>query len=106
MDEERLILQAKLEEVFPECGIFYNPPSNLLLEKPCIVYTLNKLDSTTANNLTYQTGALFQVTVLSNTPGLLDVDRMLKELPMSTHIRTFISEGIVNDIFRVRVKVI
>lgn len=66
----RLYLHEVLGETFPELPAYYRPPGNVILPRPCIVYTTLQREPAYANNVTYSVGTRFQLTILSDLPGL------------------------------------
>lgn len=100
----RLYLQSKLETAFPELTVYYRPPGNLLLDRPCIIYEPKALEPSFASNFTYITGTRFQITLLSDLPGHAD-KRNVFNIPNVTVYGTssYVTSDIVHDVFTVLV---
>lgn len=99
----RLTLHALLEVAFPNLVIFYRPPGNLELARPCIVYEPKASEPSFANNESYTIGTRFQVTILSDLPG---VDkRPMYNMPgiVITGNQSYVSSDIVHDVFYISV---
>lgn len=72
----RLDLQAKLEEIMESFvskpwrtnRVLYQPPETIKMEYPCIVYDLDGIDSTPADNLHYLDKKRWNVTVIDRNP--------------------------------------
>ena len=109
MDDEqiRLYLQSQLELAFPALTVYYRPPGNLLLERPCIIYEPKALEISYAGNLTYVAGTRFQLTILSDLPGYSNKRNVL-DLPSVTVVsnNSYVTSDIVHDIFTVLVNTI
>lgn len=109
MDESqiRLTLQTKLEETFPGVPVYYQPPGNKVLSRPCIVYEPKSTQPSHANNTAFTIGIRYQVTILSNVPGFFDKTKM-HEISGITIISTnfYTVEDIVHDVFIVTVNAI
>jgi len=109
MDDEqiRLYLQSQLETAFPELTVYYRPPGNLLLDRPCVIYEPKSLEPSFSGNLTYVVGTRFQITLLSDLPGYAD-KRNVFNLPNVTVYsnNSYVSSDIVHDIFTVLVNTI
>jgi hypothetical protein len=105
-DEVRLYLHSLLEQYFPSLTLYYRPPGNLKLTRPCIVYEPKAEEPSYSNNETYVVGTRFQVTVLSDLPGY-DNTRNIFALPNHGCVisgnRTYVSSNIVHDVFYVSV---
>jgi hypothetical protein len=109
MDDEqiRLYLQDQLETAFPELTVYYRPPGNLLLDRPCVIYEPKALEPSYSGNVTYVVGTRFQITILSDLPGYADKRKVLN-LPNVTVFgnSSYVTSDIVHDIFTVLVNTI
>lgn len=106
-DEEiRLYLHAQMVEAFPDLGIYYRPPGNTILRRPCILYESLKTDAAYANNTPYVVGTQFKVTLLSDIPGINK--RPMRHLTgvVVEDDRSFVAEDVVNDVFTISVNII
>jgi hypothetical protein len=107
MDEEqiRLYLHSELETVFPDLNLYYRPPGNLKLVRPCIVYEPKKPEPAYSNNSTYVVGTRFQLTFLSNLPGYANVRNIfaVPGIVVNSESQSYVSSDIVHDIFYVSV---
>ena len=50
MDEFRLDLQAKFEEILENRNVYFQPPASLLMRYPAIRYSLKDIRTKSANN--------------------------------------------------------
>lgn len=108
-DEDRLYLHNMLTELFPSFTAYFNPPSNKLLSRPCIVYTLLTRTAAYANNSPYVLGKQFQVTILSDAPGesvdaIFDVTNYGGAAIVSN--TSHITNDIVHDVFTISINII
>lgn len=103
-DPARLYLHGKLNELFPELTAYYSPPGDLILERPCIVYSAQQLEPSYANNLPYSIGRRFQITFLTDRPGVDGLDDMFRipNVAVSNH-QSFTKEDVTHDIFIVTI---
>lgn len=103
-DTTRLSLHAQLVAAFPDLTIYYRPPGNFKLSRPCIVYEPKKSEPSYSNNKPYIVGTRFQVTILSDLPGynnkraIFDIDWLV-----ITGNRSYVSSDIVHDVFTLSV---
>lgn len=104
--EIRLYLHSLLETYFPGLALYYRPPGNLKLTRPCIVYEPKAPEPSYSNNETYVVGTRFQITVLSDLPGY-DNTRNIFGLPnhgvVISSSRSYVSSNIVHDVFTLSV---
>ena len=105
--EIRLYLHSLLEAAFPELTLYYRPPGNLILSRPCIVYEPKSAEPSYSNNTTYVVGTRFQITILSDLPGYGNT-RNIFGIPNQGDVvisdnRSYVSSDIVHDVFTVSV---
>ncbi len=100
--DDRLALQALLEQAFPELKVYYRP-TEFTLEYPCIVYDMTNHIATHANDKPYILGTSFQVTLLSTVFEDVDTKRMFK-IPAVRHVRSYTEKNIVHDVYTVSIK--
>lgn len=89
----RVKLQEVLEEIRGSDAVYFQPPANLQMEYPCIVYNVDGLDSKWADNLAYAQDIMYQVVVIDRNP---DNDTWLKigQLPKSSFQRKEVVENL------------
>lgn len=103
-DEIRLLLHNRLLNAFPGLKIYYQPPGNHILERPCIVYKPQATEPSYANNSVYSAGTRFQVTILSDRPGYSDKRNMFTIIGVNIVNNTsYMVENIVHDVFTISV---
>lgn len=100
----RLFLQAQLELKFPDLTVYFRPPGNLILDRPCIIYEPKSEEASYSSNLAYVTGTRFQITILSDLPGYSNI-RNVFNIPNVTVYgsNSYVSSDIVHDVFTVLV---
>lgn len=104
--EIRLYLHSLLETAFPGLDLYYRPPGNLKLDRPCIVYEPKKAEPSYSNNETYVVGTRFQVTFLSDLPGYgntRNIFGLANQGVVISNNSTYVSANIVHDVFTVSV---
>lgn len=93
---QRLQLQALLESF--GIKVYFQPPSNLQMEYPCIVYQRDDVDTKFAGNAPYSRTKRYQVTHISRNPDS-DVPDKIAALPMCTFNRFFVADNLNHDVF-------
>lgn len=103
---ERLYLQTALEESFPGLTVYFRPSKNIILKKPCIVYTTLGYEPKYANNDQYAIGTRFQITFLSDLPGFSKED--LRSIFSIKNVSTasnssYVQNDVAHDVFTVTI---
>lgn len=96
--DQRLELQTKLEEILESVNVYFQPPPNLVMQYPCIVYERDNATLKNANNLTYFWRPRYQVTLIDRNPDSDVIDK-LAALPLSSFSRHFATSGLNHDVF-------
>lgn len=94
----RLQLQTLLEEILGSEHVYFQPPANVQMQYPCIVYKRNDFDSKFAGNSLYHGTPRYQVTVIDRNPDSV-VPKKIAELPMCNYNRFFTADGLNHDVF-------
>lgn len=103
MDEaKRLELHAKLSSILPEGSknnVYFQPPENLKMQYPCIVYSIDRFQSINADNTKYKIDTGFTVTYITKNPIDYNYLSIFGTFPMSTYNRRFINDGLYHNTF-------
>jgi hypothetical protein len=94
----RVELQRLLEEVLGSRNVYFQPPSNLRMNYPAIVYRRNRIENRSANNATYAQSNSYQITVIDANPDS-EIVTKVSQLPMCRHDRNFASDNLNHDVF-------
>jgi hypothetical protein len=86
------------EEPDKKLKVYFQPPANVKMEYPCIVYQRNDQDTEFANNKPYHSCQGYQATVIDRDPDSIIVG-MVTALPMSRYNRFFVAENLNHDVF-------
>lgn len=92
----RLQLHELLETLTPH--VYFQPPSNIQLQYPCIVYARDSADHKRADNSTYRFTQRYMVTVIDRNPDST-IPGNLAMLPMCTYTRWFAADNLNHDVF-------
>ena len=66
--DRRLELQKLLVDILGTDRVYFQPPSNINMVYPCIVYSLETYDTKKADNISYHVRDRYQVTYISRDP--------------------------------------
>lgn len=92
-------LQVLLEQLIESENVYFQPPSNLQMKYPCIVYKRDNADSAFADNQTYRRVKRYLVTVIDRDPDSLIPDKVAA-LPMCVMSTHFTADNLHHDVFR------
>jgi len=92
----RLDLQAILESICPH--VYFQPPSNVQIQHPAIVYELDRANTIHADDRPYRITNQYSVKLISQNPddGIFEA---LAALPMCVHERYFAAENLNHNVF-------
>ena len=95
----RYEFQEILEELVPpDAEVHFQPPDNINLVYPCIIYKRDYAQTRFADNLPWTIKKRYQVTVLDRSPDSEIADKVAK-LPSSTFLRHYTQDGLNHDLF-------
>ena len=102
----RIDLQMKLAELmapYAQLGlscVYYQPPASVKLVYPCIIYTLDKIDTRHADNNPYIQKERYSLTVIDRDPDS-EVMELVKKLPMCTFDRHYTADNLHHFVFTI-----
>lgn len=95
---QRLQLQEILEELKGDEHVYFQPPDNVQMVYPCIVYSRDDANKKFAGNITYRYTKRYQVTVIDRNPDSELPDKVAA-LPLCTFNRFFVADNLNHDVF-------
>lgn len=93
----RLELQTKLEELFENGNVYYQPPETVKIEYPAIIYSKADIDKKHADNSVYLLTKQYEIIVVDKKPDNPVIDKLLA-LPMCSYNRTYKSDNLNHDV--------
>jgi hypothetical protein len=96
----RLELQTVLEILLGTDHVYFQPPVNVTMVYPAIVYNRDYQAVKFADNLPYSRKIRYQVTVIDADPDSLIPDKVAG-LPLTTYVRHFTADNLNHDIYDV-----
>jgi hypothetical protein len=94
----RVDLQAILEGLLGSANVYFQPPPNVQMQYPAIVYKRDAVDSKFADNIPYRRVKRYLITVIDPDPDS-EVPDKVGELPMSRFVRNFAAKNLNHDLF-------
>lgn len=95
----RLSLHNKLVELLGSSNVYYQPPSNVKLVYPCVLYNQNVGDSKKASNKLYTYKESYDITFIFRTSNDNIVNSMLTEFTYCSESRRYIAENLYHYTF-------
>jgi hypothetical protein len=95
----RLDLQIVLEALQDGVSVYFQPPPNVTMNYPAIVYNRDYQQVDFADNGPYSRTIRWQVTVIDSDPDSL-IPNKVADLPMTRYVRHFTTEGLNHDIYQ------
>lgn len=92
----RLQLQSLLEEI--TAHVYFQPPENVKLEYPCIIYHRDFAETEHADNGTYRHTLRYMVTVIDLNPDS-DLPGKVALIPMCSYNRFFTADNLNHDVY-------
>lgn len=94
----RLDLQTLFENLLGSRNVYFQPPANVQMKYPCIVYNRDNADTKFAGNKPYRNVKRYQVTVIDRDPDSAIPDK-IAGLPMCSFNRFFTADNLNHDVF-------
>lgn len=95
--KSRLDLQTELEEILGSRHVYYQPPENLKIEYPAIIYSVNDYMNINADNIKYHNRTQYQITVIDKKPDNAAIKKIL-EMPLSSFDRHYTYNNLNHDV--------
>jgi hypothetical protein len=94
--QSRLDLQTIFEALAD--NVYFQPPHNIQMAYPCIVYKRDQGDTIFAGNLPYRHKKRYEVTVIDSDPDS-DIPDKVAALPLTQRRRFFTVDNLNHDVF-------
>jgi len=91
-------LQDLLVEILGSDNVYFQPPTNVLLVYPCIIYKRDLSVTKFADDIPYRHTLRYQVTVIDPDPDSV-IPKKIADLPLCLFIRFFTVDNLNHDIF-------
>lgn len=99
IDIRRLELHEKLIDILGSRNVYFQPPSNIQMKYPCIVYQRGTGDTQFADNVGYKFTKRYQIILIDKNPDNNEVINKLTMLPMCTYDRHYTADNLNHDTF-------
>lgn len=89
-----------LQQAVGHIRVYFQPPENLKIEYPAVVFHLSKIEIDHASDMPYKGAKEYSVTLITKDPEPDVIDEILK-IPYSSLDTTYISDGMNHFVFTV-----
>lgn len=96
--DRRLELHEILCSVLGSRNVYFQPPSNVRMMYPAIVYSRNRIENTSADNIIYRQNTSYRITVIDYDPDSEIVERISK-IPGIVYDRSYVADNLNHDSF-------
>ena len=94
----RLMLHELLCQILGSSNVYFQPPESVKMVYPAIVYGLNDIDNSFANDGIYLSKKQYSVTVIDKNPDSLFVDKIIS-LPTCKFNRHYKKDNLNHYVF-------
>lgn len=98
VQERRLQLQTLLESLLGSNHVYFQPPTNISMQYPCIVYKRDRARTQFADNKPYRYAKGYQIMVIDRDPDS-DIPDRIASLPSCTFDRHYTADNLNHDVF-------
>lgn len=97
---DRVEFHNILCEILGSTNVYFQPPENVKMNYPAIVYSTDRFDRNNADNGAYLLSKRYSVTLIEKDPDNSTVEK-LAELPMSKFSNQYCSDNLYHYVFTI-----
>lgn len=96
----RLELHEVLCEALGSRNVYFQPPANVQMKYPAIVYSRNRINNSYANNSVYRQDYSYEITVIDKDPDS-EIPQRVSLLPRCRFDRHYVADNLNHDTFTI-----
>lgn len=96
----RLELHNIFVKIFENNNIYYQPPENIKIEYPALIYTKDNINIKYANNRSYIMKDRYMITIIDKRPDNQAIKKILN-LENTSYNRHYVSNGLNHDVLTI-----
>ena len=104
LESRRTALQADLESIPGIKKVYFQPPSNVTIQYPCIIYSFDDMRNVTAANKDYLERDKYTVALLTKDPFPNEMLSLIKNIPYSSFDRQYSSDNIHHFVYTIHLQ--
>lgn len=97
----RVDLHHLLESFLETKKVYFQPPASIVMSYPCIVYSRQQINNTSADNDVYLQNTTYRVIVIDKNPDSPIVQRIAKDMRFK-HENHYVSDNLNHDAFTIK----
>lgn len=97
---ERLALSKLLRNILGTGNVYFQPPENVKIKYPCIVYNLSGKEKKYANNAAYIKRTQYSLTVIDTDPDS-PIHERVSDLPHCSFDRAYVSDNLNHWVYNI-----
>lgn len=101
MENGRLNLQSKLETFLGSNNVYFQPPTNLNMRYPAIVYKINNIDSKHADDKNYKLTDVFQVILIVYDPDDPRIHSIMETFDNCRFVTAYEKDGLRHYVYNI-----
>ncbi len=94
----RIELNEALVSVLGTRNVYFQPPENVKMKYPCIIYTKNNVRSRYADDLRYASMNEYTLTIVDRDPDSTIAGRLLERFPFCSFSRRYTADNLYHDV--------
>lgn len=98
----RLQLSEMLHAILNSDSVYFQPPESIEMGYPAIVYSLNGIQNTFADNTVYTQSRVYQITIIDEDPDSEIVDKVSR-LPNCKFVRPYDADNLHHWVFNIQI---
>lgn len=95
---QRLDLQNLLIDLLESNNVYFQPPPNVKLSYPCIIYSRNDKSINYSNNIPYKHKTSYQIIVVDMDPDST-IHEKVAMLPLCSYVRFYTADNLNHDVY-------
>lgn len=100
MNESRLKLHEELVGILGSRNVYFQPPENIKIQYPAIIYSRSDIKNRAADNRVYSQDFEYKVTVIDKSPDSVIVEKLSK-FEFSSFDRHYTANGLNHSQFTI-----
>lgn len=97
MISNRLKLHEELVEILGTRNVYFQPPENVKMKYPCIVYDKENIDTNFADDKPYKNRVRYSVTVIDKNSESETAEKILSHFPLCTYSKHYTADNLNHD---------
>ncbi len=97
---QRLDLQVVLEGLLESRNVYFQPPPNIQMSYPCIVYQRDNIRTDYADNIPIRLTTRYVITVIDRNPDS-NIPAKIAALPLCSFDRFYTADNLNHDVYNI-----